>query len=81
MRTAKIKRLDIACAVRSVASFCKNLGLAHKKAALKVIQYMFRTKEWGITHVGRTVDSIWRRIRTWILELVWVLGARCRVQM
>ena len=81
MRTAKIKRLDIACAVRSVARFCENLGLAHKKAALKVIQYLFHTKEWRITHVGRAVDSIWRRIRTWILELVWILDAWRRVPL
>ena len=43
MWTATITRPDIACAVRAVAGFIKNTGLAHKKALLKVMYYLFRT--------------------------------------
>ena len=38
-------RPNIVSAVRAVASFCEYPGLAHKKAALKVTQYLLHTKE------------------------------------
>ena len=47
--TATITRSDIACAVRDVARFCENYGLAHRKVALKGVQYLLHTKKWGIT--------------------------------
>ena len=47
--TATITRPDIACAVRDVARFCENPGLAHRKAVLKGMQYLLHTKKWGIT--------------------------------
>ncbi|CAM9985453.1 unnamed protein product, partial [Ascophyllum nodosum] len=40
MWVATMTRPDIASAVRAVARFCENPGLAHKKAALKVMQYL-----------------------------------------
>ena len=53
MWTATMTRPDIACAVRAVARFCENLGPAHKKAVIKILQYLLHTKEWGITYGGQ----------------------------
>ena len=53
MWTATMTRPDIACAVRAVARFCKNPGPAHKKAVMKIFQYLLHTKEWGITYGGQ----------------------------
>ncbi|CAM9965209.1 unnamed protein product [Ascophyllum nodosum] len=47
MWAATMTRPDIACAVRAVARFCENPGLAHKKAVMKIFQYLLHTKEWG----------------------------------
>ena len=44
MWTAMVIRPDIACAVRAVVRFCENPGLEHKRAVLKVMQYMLHTK-------------------------------------
>ena len=46
-------RSDIASAVHAVTRFCENPGLVHKKAVLKVMQYLLRTKEWGFTYRGQ----------------------------
>ena len=46
-------RPGIASAVCAVARFCENPGLAHKKAVLKVMQYVLYTKERGITYGGQ----------------------------
>ena len=54
MWTSTMTRPDIACAVRTVARFCENLGPAHKKAAMKILQYLLHTKEWGITYGGQS---------------------------
>ena len=51
--TATMTRPDIACAVRAVARFCENPGPAHKKAVMEILQYIFHTKEWGITYGGQ----------------------------
>ena len=53
MWTVKMTRSDIACAVRAVARFCENPGPAYKNAVLKILQYLFHTKEWGITYGGQ----------------------------
>ena len=53
MWTATMTRPDIACAVRAVARFCENPGPAHKKAVMKISQYLLHTKEWGITYGGQ----------------------------
>ena len=53
MWMATMARPDIACAVRAVARFCKNLGPAHKKAVMKILQYLLHTKKWGITYGGQ----------------------------
>ena len=53
MWTATMTRPDIACAVRTVARFCENPGLMHKKAVMKILQYLLHTKEWGITYGGQ----------------------------
>ena len=53
MWTATMTRPDIACAVRAVARFCENPGPAHKKPAIKILQYLLHTKEWGITYGGQ----------------------------
>ena len=45
-----MSRSDIACAVRPVARFCENPGPAHKKAVMKIMQYLLHTIEWGITY-------------------------------
>ena len=50
MRTATMTRPDIACAVHAVARFCENPGPAHKKAVMKILQYLLHTKEWEITY-------------------------------
>ena len=50
MWTATMTRPDIACAVRAVAKFCENPGPAHKKAVMKIFQYLLHTKEWGTTY-------------------------------
>ena len=44
MWTATMTRPDIACAVRAVARFCENLEPAHKKAVMKIFQYLLHTK-------------------------------------
>ena len=47
MWTATMTRPDIACAVRAVAGFIKNIGLVHKKALLKVTWYVLPVPhEW-----------------------------------
>ena len=53
MWTATMTRPDIACAVRAMARFCENPGPAHKKAVMKILQYILHTKEWGITYGGQ----------------------------
>ena len=53
MWTVTMTRPDIACAVRAVARFCENPGPAHKKAVMKILQYLFHTKEWDITYGGQ----------------------------
>ena len=53
MWTATMTRPDIACAVRAVARFCENSGPAHKKAVMKILQYLLHTKEWGIAYGGQ----------------------------
>ena len=53
MWTATITRPNIACALRAVARFCENPGPAHKKAVMKIFQYLLHTKEWGITYGGQ----------------------------
>ena len=50
MWTATMTRPDIACAVRAVARFCKKPWPAHKKAVMKILQYLLHTREWGITY-------------------------------
>ena len=50
---ATMTRTDSASAVRAVARFCENAGLAHNKAVLKVMQYLRNTKEWGIAYGGQ----------------------------
>ena len=52
MWTATRTRPDIACAVRAVARFCENPWPAHKKAVMKILQYLLHTKEWGISYGG-----------------------------
>ena len=53
MWTATMTRSDIACAVRAVAKFCGNPGPVHKKAVMKILQYLLHTKEWRITYGGQ----------------------------
>ncbi|CAN0007191.1 unnamed protein product, partial [Ascophyllum nodosum] len=53
MWTATMTRPDIACAVRAVARFCENPGPTHKKAVMKIFQYLLHTKEWGIRYGGQ----------------------------
>ena len=36
-----------------MARFCENPGPAHKKAVMKILQYILHTKEWGITYGGQ----------------------------
>ena len=51
--TATMTRLDIACAVRTVARFCESPGPAHKKAVVKILPYHLHTKKWGIAYDGQ----------------------------
>ena len=53
MWTATMTRPDIACTVRAVARSCENPGPAHKEAVMKILQFLFHTKEWGITYGGQ----------------------------
>ena len=53
MWTATMTRPDIACAVRAVVRFCENPEPAHKKAVMKIFQYLIHTKEWGIKYGGQ----------------------------
>ena len=53
MWTATMTRPDIACAVRALVRFRENPGPAHKKAVMKIFQYLLHTKEWGITYGGQ----------------------------
>ena len=54
MWTATMTRPDTACTVRAVARFCENPGPAHKKALMKILQYLLHTKESGITYGGQS---------------------------
>ena len=76
MWTATMTRPDIACAVRAVARFCQNPGPAHKKAVMKILQYLLHTKERGITHGG----SAWKHTRTRTSEPAWIRDGRFRVR-
>ena len=49
MWAATMTRLDIASAVREVAKFSDNPGRAHWKAVRRILQYIARTKDRGIT--------------------------------
>ena len=42
------------CVRRTVARFCENPGPAHKKAAMKILQYLLHTKKVGITYGGQS---------------------------
>ena len=44
MWTATMTRPDIACAVHAVVRFCENPGPAHKRAVMKILQYLPHTK-------------------------------------
>ncbi|CAN0309900.1 unnamed protein product, partial [Ascophyllum nodosum] len=44
---------DIACAICAVARFCENPGPVHKKAVMKILQYLLHTQQWGITYGGQ----------------------------
>ena len=52
MWTAMITRTDISSAARTVARFSENPGEAHGKAAVKILQYVRRIPERGITYGG-----------------------------
>ena len=56
VQTVTMIQPDIACAVRAVARFYP--GLAHKKALLKVMFYLFRTKEL-LRSDRMTADWLW----------------------
>ena len=77
MSTATMTRPDIAYAVRAVTRFYENPGLAPKQA---VVMVSYSTQRNGERMEGKTVDSTWRRIRTRVLKLTWILEALCRVQ-
>ena len=51
-------RPDTPSAVRGLARFCENPGLAHKKAVLKVMQYLLPHEGEITCKVGRVVGSI-----------------------
>ena len=70
----------IACAVRAVARFCQNPGLAHTNAVLKIMDICSKRRNGASHTVGKAVDSIWRRTRTRSLKLVWIPGGRYRVR-
>ena len=52
MCTSTMTRPDISSAVRSVAKFCENPGMAHWKAVAKILQFVRRTPERGIIYGG-----------------------------
>ena len=64
MWTATVTRPDIACAVRAVARFCKNPGLAHKKAVMKILQYLLYTKNGRLRTVDRAGCGLWMKAYT-----------------
>jgi len=56
MWAATMTRLDIASAVREVAKFSDNPGRAHWKAVRRILQYIARTKDRGITYGGQKAE-------------------------
>ena len=52
MWTSVMTRPDISNAVCIVAKLCENPGMAHWKAVVKILQYVRRTPERGITYRG-----------------------------
>ena len=80
MWTATMTRPAIACAVRAAARFCEKPGPAHMKAVMKILQYLLRTKEWGITYSRQAVDSAWKHARTQISEHAWIRDGQFRVR-
>ena len=59
MWPSSMTRPDISSVVRAVAKFCENPGMAHWKPVVKILKYMRRTPEKGITY-GR--DGNGRRV-------------------
>ena len=57
MWAATMTRPDIANAVRATAKFCENPGVAHKQAVVKILRYLLRTADLGITY-GRQNGGI-----------------------
>lgn len=53
MWTVTIKRPDIANIVRSTAKFWENPGVVHKKAVEKILPFVLRTANLGITYGGK----------------------------
>ena len=52
MWPSTMTRPDISSVVRTVAKFCENPGMAHWKPVVKILKYMRRTPEKGITYGG-----------------------------
>ena len=52
MWASTMTRPDISNAVRTVAKFCEDPGVAHWKAVVKILQYVRRMPEKGITYSG-----------------------------
>ena len=56
MWAATMTRVDIASAVREVAKFRDNPGRAHWKAVRRILQYIAKTKNRGITYGGQKAE-------------------------
>ena len=56
MWVATMTRPDIASAVREVAKFSDKPGRAHWKAVRRILQYIARTKDRGITYGGQKAE-------------------------
>ncbi|CAM9846712.1 unnamed protein product [Sphacelaria rigidula] len=52
MWIAATTRPDLSFAAHNVAKFSDNPGPAHRKAAMKVMQYLKRTTDYGIVYGG-----------------------------
>ena len=73
-------RPDIVSAVHAVVRFYENPVLAHKRRCWRLCNICSTRRNGRSCTVGRVVESTWRRTRTRILGLAWILDARYLVR-
>lgn len=58
MRASSKRGSDVTGAVRTMEKFSDNLGRAHWKAAIKILDYLANTKHLGMTYDSKHMDGV-----------------------